>query len=273
VTLPEPLFLPGTAGPLFALYLPSEQSNHSGVVLLPPFAEEMNLARRMLRLQARALARAGIAALLLDLFGTGDSAGDFADARWDIWVGDVRIAAAALAARGAARIGLLGLRLGAVLAAAAAPTLASPCFATVLWQPVIFGRRYLAEFLRVGTLSGMLRADRSITIDGMCARLAAGEAVEIAGYEIVPPMAEALGALNLPEMAHPALGEVTLFEVVRDPRLPLSAPAMRCASAWAARGLVVTSRSIQGPAFWGGQGNAQAPALIPATAAAFAVAP
>jgi exosortase A-associated hydrolase 2 len=266
---PEPLFLPGIAGPLFALYVPAGDRSDSGVVLLPPFAEEMNLARRTLRLQATALAKAQIAALMLDPFGTGDSAGSFADARWETWVRDVGVAVAALAARGARRIGLLGLRLGAALAAAAAPTLTSPCFATVLWQPVVQGRRHLTEFLRLRTLSGALNAARPMTIEMMRGCLASGKSIEIAGYELVPPMAAALEVLDLAELAHPALGSVTWFEVHRDPALAFSFDGTRCAAVWTTRGLIVTTRSVQGPAFWTGQGNALAPDLVAATTAAF----
>jgi exosortase A-associated hydrolase 2 len=265
VTHPEPLFLPGSAGPLFALYVPAEDWGHSGVVLLPPFAEEMNLARRMLRLQASALAKARIAALVLDLFGTGDSAGDFADALWETWVADVRVAVAALAARGAGRVGLLGLRLGGILAAAVAPTLTSPCFATTLWQPVVSGRRHLMEFLRLR----MLDTTRSTTIERLHACLAAGKSVEIAGYQLGPAMAAALEMLDLTKLAHPALGKVTWFDVQRDPVLPRSADATRCTAIWAASGLTMAIRSIQGPAFWTGQGDAPAPDLIAATTAAF----
>jgi len=146
VIVPEPLFLRGSAGALFALYVPAKKPSDRGVVLVPPFAEEMNRARRMLRLQATALAESRISALLLDPFGTGDSAGDFADARWETWIADLRVAVMALAARGVQRVGLLGMRLGAVLAVAAAATLASPCFATALWQPVVEGNRHLAEW-------------------------------------------------------------------------------------------------------------------------------
>jgi len=265
----EPLFLPGTAGALFALCISGEPRGERGVLLLPPFAEEMNRARRMLRLQAAALAEAGITALLLDPFGTGDSAGDFADARWETWVADVRIAAEAIAARGVRRIGLLGLRLGAALAASAGPTLASFCFATTLWQPVVRGREHLTEFLRVRTLPGALANNRPITVEMMRACLTAGEVVEVTGYEVVPQLAAALDALNLVEMAHPALGRVTWLEVVRDSALPLSAVGAHCAAAWMASGLSVTARTIQGPAFWTGQGNVLAPELIAATTTAF----
>ncbi len=273
MTLPEPLFLPGSAGALFALYIPAEQRGDRGVVLLPPFAEEMNRARRMLRLQAAALSQNRIAALLLDPFGTGDSAGDFADARWETWIADVRVAVSALSAHGAQRIGLLGVRLGAALAVAAASTLALPCFATALWQPVVHGHRHLTEFLRLRALPAASNASRPATVEMMRACLAAEKTVEVAGYDVVPPMAAALDALDLGELAHRALGRVMWFEVVHDRLLPLSAAGARCVAAWTTSGLTVSTEAIPGPAFWSGQGNAIVPDLISATTAAFEEAP
>ena len=52
----------------------------------------MNKARRMAALQSRALAAAGFAVLQIDLFGCGDSSGDFADASWAAWQQDVALA-------------------------------------------------------------------------------------------------------------------------------------------------------------------------------------
>ena len=66
---------------------------------LPPFAEEMNHSRRMATLQAHRLAALGIDVLVVDLFGTGDSAGDFADARWETWQEDAKAAVAWLGRR------------------------------------------------------------------------------------------------------------------------------------------------------------------------------
>lgn len=273
MTHAEPLFLTGPSGALFALHFPACPRGERGVILLPPFAEEMNLARRMLRLQGAALAEVRIAAILLDPFGTGDSAGDFADARWETWIADVCVAAEALSVRGAQRIGLLGLRLGAALAAAAAPRLDSTCFASVLWQPVVQGRRHLTDFLRLRTLPGAARGDGPRTVEMMRACLAAGEAVEVAGYDIAPEMAAALDALELAELAHPALGTVTWFEVVHDPMQPISAAGARCLAAWTASGLAVKDQTIPGRSFWTGQAITLVPELIAATTAAFEAAP
>jgi exosortase A-associated hydrolase 2 len=266
----EPLFIPGPAGALFALHVPAEPPSGRGVVLLPPFAEEMNRARRMLRLQAASLARAGISALLLDPFGTGDSAGDFADARWEIWIADVGAAVDALFDRGIRHIGLLGVRLGAALAAAAAsvPT-AAACFASVLWQPVIDGRKHLSEFLRIAALAGTAGPSRTLTVELLRARLAAGEPVEVIGYEVAPAMAAAIDSVNLAELGRPALGGVKWFELARGAALPLSSDGARCVAAWTASGLTVTTATLECPAFWVGPGSAVAAALVAATTSAF----
>src|SRR5690242_13967142 len=73
-----PLYLRSGQRRVFAIYHAPhrEAPRHLSFVYVPPFAEEMNLARRMAALQARALAAVGIGVLLLDLFGTGDSDGD-----------------------------------------------------------------------------------------------------------------------------------------------------------------------------------------------------
>jgi exosortase A-associated hydrolase 2 len=233
----------------------------------------MNLARRILRRQAAALAAVGIAALLLDPFGTGDSAGDFAEARWKIWLADVRVGAAALAARGVRQIGLFGIRFGALLAAAGAPGLASPCFATVLWQPVLHGRSQLDELLRLGMLGAVSHGRRPMTVETARSSLAAGNPVEVAGYEIAPALARALTALDLAGFPDKALGRIAWFDIGRDPAPPVLALRAECIALWMAHGLPVERRSFPGPAFWALPGSAAAPALIAATTAAFAAEP
>jgi pimeloyl-ACP methyl ester carboxylesterase len=77
-----------------------------------PFAEEMNKSRRMAALQSRALAAQGYAVLQIDLFGCGDSGGDFATRRGRNGATTSRRDAMA-AARVSGAITLWGLRLGA----------------------------------------------------------------------------------------------------------------------------------------------------------------
>ena len=46
----------------------------------------------MVSLQAKQFCHKGYAVLIVDLFGTGDSEGDFGDANWEIWQNDMCVA-------------------------------------------------------------------------------------------------------------------------------------------------------------------------------------
>jgi exosortase A-associated hydrolase 2 len=139
----ELFYLKGSQGPLFSIYHPAARTRRPrlGLVYAPPFAEEMNRARRMAALQARRLAELGVDILLLDPYGTGDSAGDFGEARWEIWRDDLRTAIAWLGAHTNGKVGLWGLRLGALLAADVAASDPDRLARLVLWQPVLSGDR------------------------------------------------------------------------------------------------------------------------------------
>ena len=84
VAAPHSFMLQGGRGALCALYFPPRAgvAARGDLLVLPSFAEEMNRCRAMVSLQARVLAEAGVGTLVLDPFGTGDSAGEFADATW-----------------------------------------------------------------------------------------------------------------------------------------------------------------------------------------------
>jgi len=73
-------FLGSGAAARYGLYYAPAGRCRGAYQYVAPFAEEMNKARRMAALQARAMSAAGYAVLCLDLHGCGDSAGDFADA-------------------------------------------------------------------------------------------------------------------------------------------------------------------------------------------------
>ncbi len=95
-----------------------------GIVLCGPIGYEALCTHRQWHRLARTLAAAGLATLRFDYRGTGDSAeDDEAPARVPAWLDSVHGAIGWLRAHtGVERIALVGLRLGAALAAAAAQT-------------------------------------------------------------------------------------------------------------------------------------------------------
>jgi exosortase A-associated hydrolase 2 len=182
----EPFFLDVEPGQRFCLFhRAAPQAAYRGAILyLHPFAEELNKSRRMAALQARAFAGFGYDVLQIDLYGCGDSDGDFVDARWQQWQRDAVAAQCWLARQGRGPFYLWGLRLGGLLAL----DLATQCkpAAILLWQPEMDGRSHLKHFMRL-RLAAHMTAGPAITdtdLDGN---------IEVGGYEISPAFARDIG--------------------------------------------------------------------------------
>ncbi len=167
-----------------------------------PFAEEMNKARRMAALQARALAAAGWTVLQVDLAGCGDSEGEFGEASWDRWVADVREAVGWLRERSGREPWLWGLRAGCLVASEAAIEMASVP-GLLFWQPVLSGKQFLQQFLRLKLASQILGSAEAARVDTreLRERLLRGDSVEVAGYELSPALAAGLEAADLAPIA------------------------------------------------------------------------
>jgi alpha-beta hydrolase superfamily lysophospholipase len=117
-----------------------------GLVICKPFGFEAMSAHLSIRAFAEAAAELGIPALRFDYGGTGDSE-DLAPGADQLkaWTQDTIAAVQELQRRtGVERVCLLGVRLGALLAAAAASRLPQVS-ALIAVAPIVSGRRYLKE--------------------------------------------------------------------------------------------------------------------------------
>lgn len=233
------------------------------VLYLHPFAEEMNKARRMAALQSRALAAAGYEVLQIDLQGCGDSAGHFGDASWAAWLDDAADGAAWLQQRGsAAPLWLWGLRAGCLLAAAVAPRLETPCH-FVFWQPSFAGKAVLQQFLRLRLAADMASGQGQGSAEALRGALAAGTAVEIAGYMLAPGLASGLEKAVLAPPATATRLEWLEVSASSDATLlPASTPVLE---RWRQAGFAVRSQVVTGPQFWQTTEIEEAPALCEAT--------
>lgn len=254
-------FVEGTRGPVFqVLYEPMAKPARGAVLYVQPFAEEMNKSRRMAALQARALAAQGYAVLLPDLYGCGDSGGDFAEARWDTWVADLQHARDQLSAQYGGPLVLWGLRAGSLLLSELSSDASGQPAATVLWQPVVNGELHLTQFLRLRMAAGMM-GDGKENTSQLRARLDAGEVLEVAGYGLAPELAARLAAARL----QPPDGPACWLEVTQSETVQLPPASARVVDGWRQDGVPLHAAVVRGEPFWTTQEIREAPELLAET--------
>ncbi|MBK1696019.1 serine aminopeptidase domain-containing protein [Rhodovibrio salinarum] len=243
----QPAFVDGPAGAIFTLRFPAAGGSlGTAALLVPPFAEEMNRARRFLAATGRGLAAQGHTALLPDLHGTGDSAGAFAAATWEIWQAELDTLTERLAAETGHPVHLIAVRTGALLAAATARQHPGAVAGLTLVQPVTDGGRFLDQLLRVRIAAAMAQGQRESRAD-LRAAWQTGEAVEVGGYAIAPALAEGLSACRLGDLPPPAGLPIAWLDI-RAPGsdAPTQSPALP--AGW--HSAADTRRSIAAPAVW-----------------------
>lgn len=264
----EPFFFDARPGTRFSLYhAPNPQVAPRGAILyVHPFAEELNRTRRMAAQQSRAFAALGYAVLQIDLFGCGDSCGEFNAGRWQIWHDDLALAADWLAERDSGPLTLWGVRLGGLLALDAAARLRPR--SVLLWQPFMSGRACINEFLRT---SPQLRnpapgAPRSTA--ALRAQLAVHGVIEVGGYEVAVPLVKAVDACDAASLVLPPC-TVHWFAhagpVSGATPSKTAASAARLAERWAPSGVDLHFHALDGAPGWTGPGEVDSPSLRAAT--------
>lgn len=243
-------FVEGAKGPIFVLLRQPPAAAAGCVLVAPPFAEEMNKCRRMVTMVALGLAAKGVATIVPDLYGTGDSGGDFADGEWSIWRADLASAAKWSMGVGHPVTGLLAIRLGCALAvdsfeAGELPSVA----ATVLWQPVFDGGRFLAQFLRL-RIAASLMYERKESLAELKARLEVGERLEVAGYGLSSRLAASLESIRPPDQLPAGLGSVNWLEVVRQPMAQPQALSSKLIESSRGRSNSIDVQGVLGEPFW-----------------------
>lgn len=129
-------------------HVPAAGGASSGVVICPPTLSDAPINYHREARVGRWLARAGVATQRFHYRGTGHSDHIPTGISFDSLVADARRAAEVLRERcGIERIGFLGTRVGALVAAKVAAEFDGAPLA--LWQPVIDPRRYVTDSVTV----------------------------------------------------------------------------------------------------------------------------
>lgn len=263
----KPLFIPSQHGALFAVYHSSPGAlAEEAILYVPPFAEEMNKSRRMAALQARSFAEQGYAVLLLDLFGTGDSSGDFAEATWRIWLQNIDTAIGWLSQQGVKKVSLWGLRTGVLLALDFSCGGYQKIERILCWQPVLNGDTFVTQFLRLRVAAAMMdnNAPREKTSD-LKKQLQQGNGLEVAGYWLNPDLVNPLMAMRADRLALHGLEQLTIFELVANEEMPVTFATAQFHAKLQQQSVNASVVKVVGDAFWATQEITTAPNLITLT--------
>ncbi len=255
---PEPFFLDGRAGRLFCVLYPGDGDGDGdgaagarrGVLVVPPFAEEMNKCRRMVALAARAMQARGADVLLLDPTGTGDSEGDFADARIDTWTDDLRRGAAYLRDRGSRSLDVLAVRGGALLVGPGLLPSQMAAGRIGLWQAVASGRQVAAQFLRLRVAEAVTGGSQGDRAGNQREALRANGTIEVAGYRVSEDLIGALERLDLTGIAGGGWTRVHWFEVAAPGAATLPPASLRAIEGLRLSAVSVEDEIIAGDPFW-----------------------
>jgi exosortase A-associated hydrolase 2 len=264
-----PFFLDASGRQLFCVYYePDAKFREEAILYLPPFAEEMNKARRTVALQARRLSALGCGVLCLDLTGCGDSSGDHGDARWELWKEDLKVGVDWLKSQAFTKCHLWGLRLGALLALDSALENPHAFDKLVLWQPPPRGETLMTQFLRL-QLAATMSTGQKTTTRALRERLAAGEPVEVGGYELHPALVAAIDALHLVSLAPPRDNETHWIEVAPGEEPAISPASAAVVGEWTKRGCHLQVEAVAGDAFWAATEITECPNAMEATTRIF----
>ena len=184
-------------------------------VFCHPFAEEKLWAQRVYVSFARTLAARGAWVLRFDMMGNGDSEGQFSAASVDTMLSDIDCAIRYLEGVSgiSVSIGLLGLRLGATLAALAAER-SQKVGTLVLWEPIVDGARYMQEMLRSNlTTQSVIYKEIRHNREALVRMMRDGATVNIDGYELAYPCYEQATAINLKEGRKQFAGPCLIVQV------------------------------------------------------------
>lgn len=268
----RPEYLDTSSGRIFVLFVIPRQATRpvGGVIALPPFAEEMNKSRHMLAMLGQRLASMGIVFALPDLYGTGDSEGEFSEATWGHWLSNVRATVEAVSDYGITGLNFVALRLGIFLL----PDLQGSRFAdrskVVMWNPVQRGSKMIDQMLRAKVIRERESADEGGTIATLRKEIRGAGGMEVAGYRLTDALVSSVDGLELSKVQMPVNSEVEWIDTspIGTDRV---APAVEVIkSAWSGRIRSLAYSRIVGQQFWMGPEIDLVPDLISRTTAILA---
>ena len=167
----KPIWFGSEARPLFGMFhVPESGFARAGVVVCPPFGRDLQNANYTLRCLGDAMTASGVCTLRFDYDGTGDSAGTGDEPqRVKSWLNSITAAVATMRASGVGSVFVVGVGLGATLAALVCEA-DEDIDGLVLWDPEPSGKAYLSQQRALSAMSfnvPTMTTDGSVDAPGM----------------------------------------------------------------------------------------------------------
>ena len=267
-------------GHRFGLWVkPKDHQVRAAILAVQTHGEENSAVRPILLRAALRLAAKGIVTLILDPYGTGDSAGESYDARLNDWRSDFMRAAHLIRTKYDAPFFIWGIRLGTLMATDLLITQSDTTKGILMWAPLAHGRSWLDQSSIDKSLSSLLlRASKTLETPAVLPEAPLDDLnslVQIPPEEDGSPLLTTLDgtiyqAALLEEIRHLSLAPVKsqhqeqasarigLFAMTSEPADPykpsLSRPAPLALEtmekAWKNAGYRVFAQAIEGEPFW-----------------------
>lgn len=239
-----------TGNRLFALLRAPDIASGECTLVVPPLAEEMNKCRRIVTEFAQRERGEGRAVLCVDLSGTGDSDGELAGASVGRWLADIATAISWSASVGWRVSSLLGIRFGALLAAAYIRQRQIELSRVIFWQPATKGARLIDQLLRLRVVASRMESARGESAADLRARLKAGETIEVAGYTLSGSLCADIDSLDLHGELSAAFPPIRWLDVIADAEAGISPATQRALDSARAIGCRVEHIQVPGEPFW-----------------------
>lgn len=219
------------------------------VVFCHAFGEEKKNPHRVFVELARELAGRGIASVRFDFTGCGDSAGSLRDATMERWLEDLGAVFNAAAEFGDVPRFLLGLRLGASVAARFAAG-REDIAGLALWHPIVNGKKTFAAELRRTLIKEMLTAGAGKSSrDELLRALESGAGeVDLDGFPLTGALYQGIAGVDLLADERPYSGPVLLAQLSHSESLMPEMKAL--AERLGGLGAFVQTAPVVSPPIW-----------------------
>ena len=191
-------------------YSPVEAAaTNRAVILIPPFAEEMNRSKRMYVLCARLLANHGFDAICFDYSGTGDSQGNWGDYSYSDWLTNLQDVYKYVY-KDIPNISVIALRFGALLAVDSIAKGDIEINQCVLWDPVDNGEALTRQLIRTKIATAMASQSKKITTQQVRDEIDQLGYLEVGGYHVPASLIDEIDGKKINQSIEPVLSRTHL---------------------------------------------------------------